>query len=118
MKASGIVLNRVLHPGVMLELPVTGQGVLPQNSSNRRRAVPRSIKWDCSWPKRSTEPCHRIGVAASCSPSPLYRVGRYAEALSLLEVWQREWERAIVSQVGQFLMSGWPVALLDRPPVG
>jgi hypothetical protein len=46
-----------------------------------------------------------------------YRVGRYAEALSLLEGWQRERELAVVSQVGQFFLLRWPAALLKRPPV-
>ncbi len=46
-----------------------------------------------------------------------YRVGRYAKALSLLEGWQREYEQAVVSQVGQFFLLGWPAALLKRPPV-
>ena len=46
-----------------------------------------------------------------------YRVGRYAESLMLLEGWQRERERAVVSQVGQFFLFGWPAALLERPPV-
>jgi hypothetical protein len=47
-----------------------------------------------------------------------YRVGDFAGALSLLEPWQRERERAIVSRVGQFFLLGWPAALLKRkmPP--
>jgi hypothetical protein len=44
----------------------------------------------------------------------LYRVGRYAEALSHLEGWQH---RRIISQIGQCFMTGWPVALLNKQPV-
>ena len=53
-----------------------------------------------------------------------YRLGHHAEALSLLEPWQRERDRAIVSQAGQFFMPGLPVpglpgALFDwRPEEG
>jgi hypothetical protein len=43
----------------------------------------------------------------------LYRVGRYADALSILNGWQRKWERHIISHVGELFMSGWPGALLD-----
>jgi len=51
-----------------------------------------------------------------------YRLGHHAEALSLLEPWQRERDRAIVSQVGQFFMPGLPVpglpgALFDWRPL-
>jgi hypothetical protein len=41
-----------------------------------------------------------------------YRVGRYVEALSLLENWQRERERAAVAQVGHFFMRPWPAPFL------
>jgi hypothetical protein len=47
----------------------------------------------------------------------LYRVGRYAEALPLLESWQRERERAVVSQVGQFLMRPWPAPVLTTKTI-
>jgi tRNA A-37 threonylcarbamoyl transferase component Bud32 len=46
-----------------------------------------------------------------------YRVGRYVEALSLLESWRRERERATVSQVGQFLMRPWPGHFLTTEPI-
>lgn len=36
----------------------------------------------------------------------LYRVGRYAEALSRLEFRQREWERTIVMRIGEFFLMG------------
>jgi tRNA A-37 threonylcarbamoyl transferase component Bud32 len=47
-----------------------------------------------------------------------YRVDRYAEALALLAGWQRERERAIVCQVGQFFMTRFPVALLESEVIG
>jgi hypothetical protein len=46
-----------------------------------------------------------------------YRVGHYTEALTLLGGWQHERKQMIISQVGQYLMAGWPVALLGRQPV-
>jgi tetratricopeptide (TPR) repeat protein len=46
-----------------------------------------------------------------------YRVGRYAEALSILDGWKRDWERKIVSQVGHFFMPAWPVPLVESQPV-
>jgi hypothetical protein len=55
---------------------------------------------------------YRSGLAAAH-----YRLGHYAEVLSVLEPWQRERERAVIGQVGQRFMAGWPVALLDRQPV-
>jgi hypothetical protein len=48
-----------------------------------------------------------------------YRAGHYAEALSLLETWPQERERAIVSQVGQYFMAPWVAPFLDaRRPIG
>jgi len=47
-----------------------------------------------------------------------YRVGHHAEALSLLETWQRERERAVVSRVGQFFMTPLPVSFPHRESVG
>jgi hypothetical protein len=43
----------------------------------------------------------------------LYRVGRYDDALPLLEGWQREWERHIISHVGELYLSGWRGAFPD-----
>jgi tetratricopeptide (TPR) repeat protein len=45
-----------------------------------------------------------------------YRVGHYREALSLLESWRRERERAVVCHVGQFLMRPWPVPFFSTQP--
>jgi hypothetical protein len=42
----------------------------------------------------------------------LYRVGKYPAALSLLETWQRERERAIVSQIGALIALSWRAQLL------
>jgi len=47
----------------------------------------------------------------------LYRVSRYAEALSLLEGWQRDRERTTASKVGQFFLLGPYAALLESQPV-
>jgi tetratricopeptide (TPR) repeat protein len=41
----------------------------------------------------------------------LYRVGRYTEALPHLELSQREWEKIVVGQAGDFFLMG-PQALL------
>jgi hypothetical protein len=43
-----------------------------------------------------------------------YRAGHYAEALSLLETWPRERERAIASQVGQYFMAPWVAPFLNN----
>jgi tRNA A-37 threonylcarbamoyl transferase component Bud32/tetratricopeptide (TPR) repeat protein len=42
-----------------------------------------------------------------------YRVGNYADALSALEPSEREWDKAIASLVGQFLLFGRRAAFLD-----
>jgi hypothetical protein len=47
-------------------------------------------------------------------PIALYRLGRYAEALSLLENRQREWQQAVVTRVGQFFLLGSRAELLER----
>jgi hypothetical protein len=43
-----------------------------------------------------------------------YRLGNYGQALSLLEPWQHEWERAVVTQLGPFFLMGPRALLLDN----
>jgi WD40 repeat protein/tRNA A-37 threonylcarbamoyl transferase component Bud32 len=43
-----------------------------------------------------------------------YRAGHYAEALSLLETWPQERQRAIVAQAGQYFMAPWLAPYLHK----
>jgi hypothetical protein len=46
-----------------------------------------------------------------------YRTGQYAEALALLESWQRDRERGAASLLGQFLMRPWPAPFVEGDEV-